>query len=616
MKIDRLSLKDITRYSDFEFDFDRKMTMFYGRNAAGKTTLVDAMTFALAKSCARTDKAGKGADTMIRSGQEHGSIGVTVTVDGKSLKVGRGLSAGKTQTYVEDFGGKEAEKQAAVLEFLGVDANVLRAALSTDGFLDLSTAEQKAMLFNLLGLSFDRADITKQVVEEVAPDGEAAQKMLDAAPSNLWTGDGATFGNLHKHFYDLRRNVSREVKEMGVPPEIPPAVDDSMVEGTRAEIKRLRDERYAVMNEASAVKKRNEERDALMEALLDLQTRFENAGHPEEARREHEELGERLGVLEREIGGRKAAVNVLMDTASEVRAAQNCPMSPEVPCPLTAEDRVRIADDMEAKAQKVVDELAPLEEELLAVVQRKADLAPEIRKDSKAALKEAITRHEARMREAGVHEDLDEAKVQAEAEALAQRADEMEATLLEVVKAQGARGQVIEAHAKRDEILKREEVLNALVKALSPSGLPGRILAGAIAPVETRANDRLQALTGGAYKLSIVHEPDFGVYVTHDGATTDLKRLSTSERMRIGVVLQDALVSLTGLKFLLLDNAEVLDRENFRLMMNALAALQDEYEQIVVFVTSEVLPEMPVHPEDIENRAGAYLLKDGKVVEA
>ncbi|MCK9570770.1 hypothetical protein M0R72_17605, partial [Candidatus Pacearchaeota archaeon] len=100
-----------------------------------------------------------------------------------------------------------------------------------------------------------------------------------------------------------------------------------------------------------------------------------------------------------------------------------------------------------------------------------------------------------------------------------------------------------------------------------------------------QANARLSALTGGRYQLHIEVDPDFQIIVDHDGVSSPLGLLSSSEQQRVGIILQDAIVRLSGLRFLIVDEADKLDPENRALLTEYLLDIADEYDQIVVLAT-------------------------------
>ena len=72
-----------------------------------------------------------------------------------------------------------------------------------------------------------------------------------------------------------------------------------------------------------------------------------------------------------------------------------------------------------------------------------------------------------------------------------------------------------------------------------------------------------------------------------------ISSLSTSERLRVGISLQDALCSLTGLGFLLVDNFDMLDQKNRDLVAAGLCELGVDYETIIVLGTRDEKPDPP-----------------------
>ena len=104
---------------------------------------------------------------------------------------------------------------------------------------------------------------------------------------------------------------------------------------------------------------------------------------------------------------------------------------------------------------------------------------------------------------------------------------------------------------------------------------------------------------------------DFRIVVNHDGIESDLKLLSSSERMRLGVVLQDAIIRLSGLRFMVIDNCDLLDSENRALLMDTLIQIKDSYDTILMLSTIGPNGATNPHIDDVS----VFMLADGKLEE-
>jgi exonuclease SbcC len=73
--------------------------------------------------------------------------------------------------------------------------------------------------------------------------------------------------------------------------------------------------------------------------------------------------------------------------------------------------------------------------------------------------------------------------------------------------------------------------------------------------------------------------------------------LSRSEQLRAGIAISDALSAAAGLKFLAIDEADILEQDNRDLLSGMLLELAEEYDQVLVFTTvGDVQPVNPSLP--------------------
>lgn len=138
--------------------------------------------------------------------------------------------------------------------------------------------------------------------------------------------------------------------------------------------------------------------------------------------------------------------------------------------------------------------------------------------------------------------------------------------------------------------------LEALVKALGPDGLKKDLLAWILKGFVERVNDRLGRLTEGTYHISLA--PDMTILCcANGGPTLPLKLLSKSEQLRVGIGISEALSRAVGIRFIAIDEADMLDQENRDLLAEMLLNTADEFDQVLVFTTvGDIRPENPGLP--------------------
>jgi hypothetical protein len=127
----------------------------------------------------------------------------------------------------------------------------------------------------------------------------------------------------------------------------------------------------------------------------------------------------------------------------------------------------------------------------------------------------------------------------------------------------------------------------AIADALSPDGIPGELLAAALNPM----NDRLRQSSADTEWKQVRIGPDMSI--TADGRP--IKLLSKSEQWRCGVVIAEAIAHLSKLKFLLIDDMDILEpkqsggRSQLLQWVDMLAA-QDELDSCILIATLTSMP--------------------------
>lgn len=139
--IQELEMNGFMRYvdrTDPPLRFPEKMTVITGKTGSGKTTILDAITFALYKRTSRTDIAGIKITDICRNG---GYVKLAFDQGGHRFEVKRGI-ASNGSTYLELYkngnpiGGKIPELEAIIKDIIGLDY---------DGFRNSTFVRQEEM---------------------------------------------------------------------------------------------------------------------------------------------------------------------------------------------------------------------------------------------------------------------------------------------------------------------------------------------------------------------------------------------------------------------------------------------------------------------------------------
>ena len=186
MMLKKLRMIDFKIFQDLEIDFNQGTTAIVGPNGSGKTTILEAIEFALFRSVTRKEKAIKKVEEVIRYTCKKAKVELTFVapVNRKDYKVVRTIHPSTTNADLFLVGKKEpvasepTRVDKEITSLLGVDKNAFSALtyvrqgeifkLSRD-----SPTERVKGLHNMMGLGiYDKKrkevhDNTKQMASEL-----------------------------------------------------------------------------------------------------------------------------------------------------------------------------------------------------------------------------------------------------------------------------------------------------------------------------------------------------------------------------------------------------------------------------------------------------------------
>jgi DNA repair exonuclease SbcCD ATPase subunit len=156
---------------------------------------------------------------------------------------------------------------------------------------------------------------------------------------------------------------------------------------------------------------------------------------------------------------------------------------------------------------------------------------------------------------------------------------------------------VREWHIKADQAAQYQEMMaraaeeidlyDALAKAFAPDGLPSRLLAEALGPVNDLLDQAGVHLFPGR-SLGLTAELDIEL------SGCPFITLSKSARFRVGLAFQYALARLAGARLLLIDEADVLDPSNRAGLFDFLLEVRKHFDTILVGATASDAKPSPV----------------------
>ncbi len=214
MIFNKLTLNNFKSYSNAEIRFDKGITVIVGENGAGKSTIFEAISFALFKEHA----AGKLADLVRNNSNDKMSVELEFTAAGNVFKVIREKANSVKSTLLKKSKDNNlfipmcvGEKEVAneIESILNLDKKLfLNAIYVRQGeiaqLVDKSPAEKKKLVGKLLGLDF-----LEKAWTDLAPQISAYENMKSEVKGYLTNEDEV------KDRYDRKTEKADELRSRG-----------------------------------------------------------------------------------------------------------------------------------------------------------------------------------------------------------------------------------------------------------------------------------------------------------------------------------------------------------------------------------------------------------------
>lgn len=596
MKITSIQTSNVLGARAIDVKLPKPVTLFAGKNGAGKSSLQEAIRMAMTGESVRVGlKKDYGA--LVTEGQESGFVEVE-TADASFSVV---LPSGK---------GLHSENP------------MLPFVLDAQRFARMDDKERRTFLFGLMGVKLDGASVTQRMldkgldgkkVEQIAPflragfdaaQKEAAAKARDAKASWKTATGGETWG-----------------KDKAPKWQPAPLPADAEKAGTRHEnavvkMKEVEQELGAAQQALGAAKAKAQARQQMASQRDDL---VEKAGRIDRIKaklqRDEAEVAEwQAKVDETRAKAGVAPVNpkapgefllrgLASVTAEFVELTCNHP-EVEWDSSLLNRAAAHLAEYRKLHGEPVVGD-APAQPDAEAVAklpeyEKALSLVQSAVANDKrdlAAAEQAAAKLKELDEEAA--ESIDLEPLQAKVAELTEKRDgwRADADKYRAVAEQAARRQAVidQAAALHADVLAWTDIADAL----APDGIPGEILAEALGPI----NDRLHVSAGFAEWEQVVIHSD--MRITY--GLRDYALISESEKWRTDAMIAEAVSFLAGVKLLVLDRFDVLDlkgREDLLYWLDGMAE-DGDIETALLFGTLKALP------AQLSERIGAHWIDNG-----
>ena len=622
----------------------RGVNLFVTGNGEGKTTLEMAIEYAMTgRALGVTDEAGRGADSLIRTGAEGATVeALLVDRDGQQVGVRRSVyRKAPTRLEVQGVAGSATVLQEHLAHRFG-PPEIVSIALQASRYLDLSVAEQQAVLTRLAGSAWTLDDVAAALGDEGAP----ARTALDWCSAGM---DAVDLDAIEKRARaaraDARKERDQAIGAAAVGPEGRrlSEADVAAAQQRLAQLGARRDELQREIGRRDMTLRAHQHADAerarltaeidrLADQVGDYAQRADVATPRASVQGLTAALASRRAALEEASATVAAAaeeesfLRQALERASTPGAGDGgCPMCPEIRCGIskaaaadvierlvaTAAARTLEASGAQADAAKELRAVeGGLERARAAVVAAEAAEAALIRaREALAGRQDALK--DLTERNLTPPESSDD--LRAESEKIAAEISGVRRQLAEHEAAASGAQRVSEAQARTVQAQARWAALDDLCKAFTDGSLRAALLRDVRGRFVSLAQDALSAMVDEDVTAQLSVDEDGSIGVT-SGAWPGLlpvDLLSRSMRLRVGIAVSHALCQLARFPLLLIDDADALDFDNRNLLLGALLDLREQYGQILV-LAAQPTAELPRDP-GIEGLA-FWTIRDGEIV--
>jgi len=568
MKIRTLTLKNFRSHQRTVLELDR-FNFVRGPNGCGKSSIEMALEYLFTGRCAITDAAGRGAEALIRAGTKELEVSAT-------LENGETICRRRTpRSHTVELNGNRVPVDAAEasLEKRFGSADVLSAVLNAGRFIEMSAAEQKRLLAQVLEAG--KVNIPDEI-------SDVLRALNEEQPKLASVGDvEATY----RRFYDPCMEASRTLRTLGQmeKPDIPS--DLPCVQEVKEKLEDLRQQKERLIAQKA-------EADASWESaqarLKQLQREIEEVSseilNPSEEQ-ELLQLESQRGHAEKlrlELTNLIAEQKTVETSLAAVEGLKSkCPTCGQ---PISEEVKAREIEVLRERLSDVEGLIQGTKEEL----REYADIGTAISRLEgyrKALARQAkLVEEESRLRAMQRPSGGD---LEGRMTIFAERINKGERVLEKVQKFAGPKERW-ETHVREKSVLEtRINLLDRLNEFFGPNGA---MMCQASGRMGSFSEDLNRHLAGFGYACNLALEP-FEIRVSSlkdNQCGLPLKHLSESEQFRFGVAFQIALAMVTGLRFVVIDRADILDKERRKMLTSLLVS--SKLDQAIVLATSEDAP--------------------------
>lgn len=339
MRIEQLTIKNVGVFSGIQrFDFDHHVTVIYGKNFSGKSTLLRAVYFAL---CGKILTAGMKIKDIVSDGVKSGTVGITYAINDSLFRIYRSTKGDIQEEQFKDQIWSPTENSALPsLNFHQWQVGCFLKEEELGEFLSLTSANRRDLLHQLLGV--ENLIAARDIFIDFRRFSKGVEKSAIAKRNAL----GASM--LHDYRDELNNNRSQikaiETKIQAIKDNAEDYRFGLELENTKADLTR----------------KQQAVRENIKKTLSDFNS-------IQELNKVQKELSDRLDFRDeyiKQISIQQVKQNTLRnqlkneeDVMQSISKMQNDPLCPTCHQTVSSEQRKKLVADIEIRKQQIKNEI-------------------------------------------------------------------------------------------------------------------------------------------------------------------------------------------------------------------------------------------------------------------
>ena len=587
MKINKFKIVNFRNHSMTDLDMSKKINLFIGPNASGKSSIVDALAFMFTGRNSRTAKSGEGMNELLTFGESRSIVETEIKGIGNVTRMI------PHAFQVANWEGTMTAQMELLYKQLGCTEEALLCTIYSSYFLDMPSADQKNFMFDLVGMKLNNDTVKKEFLEWCLSNNiERPENIWEYIANNVnFENNPAEFDRIHDYYFDLRKGIKKDIKNLesllkDVKSPLPEGVTVEQREVVIEKLEGLKKDRDVLLvkigNAKSIAKLRQTYTDKIAkekDIVIPKETKVELEKKLEEYRNLCTENSKKISKLETQK-------NDIQDTINKLtRFDGKCPLSDKILCKMIPEEIEELIKKFYAQNEVIIKEMSLIEKTKEKLEKDGIDLRKLL--DQRVQADILIPEIKVAKEELAKLGDIpDTEQMNKDVQMLNGRLTKGQSILTMIETEKYNQKSKIEAKNSLEKKKTQLEFIDLITTIFGSKGLKSTMLNKAMKPIETKINENMKILTDGKYSINFrIDENDYNIYVISDGIERRIKHLSSSEKMRIGVIMQDAISDLAGIKFMVVDNGDMLDNVNKRLFWNLIGKMKEKYDTIIILST-------------------------------